>query len=46
MADIEDLQRRVDNVLSGRGRGNEYVLPTQGLRLFAFPRPDAAGVVL
>jgi hypothetical protein len=26
MADIEDLQRRVDNVLSGRGRGNEYVL--------------------
>jgi hypothetical protein len=26
MADIEDLQRRVDNVLSGRGKGNEYII--------------------
>lgn len=28
MADIEDLQRRVDDVLSGRGKGNEYILDT------------------
>jgi hypothetical protein len=25
MADIEDLQRRVDDVLSGRGKGNEFI---------------------
>jgi hypothetical protein len=25
MADIEDLQRRIDNVLSGRGKGNEFI---------------------
>ncbi len=25
MADIEDLQRRVDNVLSGRGKDNEII---------------------
>ena len=28
MADIEDLQRRIDEILSGRGKGNEFVLNT------------------
>jgi hypothetical protein len=25
MADIEDLQRRIDEILSGRGKGNEFI---------------------
>jgi hypothetical protein len=25
MADIKDLQRRIDNVLSGRGKSNEFI---------------------
>jgi hypothetical protein len=25
MADIEDLQRRIDNILSGQGKGNEFI---------------------
>lgn len=28
MADIEELQERVDDILSGRGKGNEYILDT------------------
>ena len=26
MADIEELQRRIDNVLSGRGKGNDFII--------------------
>jgi hypothetical protein len=28
VADLEDLQRRIDEILSGRGKGNQYILDT------------------
>ncbi len=29
MADMEDLQRRIDEILSGRGKGNEFIGDTE-----------------